>query len=409
MIKLNRRKFLLQSTLTLATSIAITKANAQTSKTPGSLKLGFSSQKIIIIGAGISGLAAAYELASVGHQVTILEARERVGGRVLTLRNKFSNGNFVEAGAARIRPSDNLTLDYIKHFGLELKPFYPSQGLYISVKDEQKSLISADELNRQNAERFKSTEKISDWNKIAKGSDHLPLAFANALGDKIHLQEVVTKIKQNSLGVDVFCQSGKQYHGDRLLCTIPLPLMKQINFEPPLSSSKQIAIDGGYDYRAATRMFVEFSERFWEKDGLNGWGMFENRPEELWHPTWDIKQKTGILHAYLKGEKALAMDALNPDQQSIELLKHWTKILPDVNSYQTKAIAYSWQNDPWSKNGWAYPTKEQEKTLFNELGKSEGRIYFGGEHTSATRGWIQGALESSLRTSQEINESSVKS
>ncbi|MCC5627661.1 FAD-dependent oxidoreductase [Nostoc sphaeroides CHAB 2801] len=53
--------------------------------------------------------------------------------------------------------------------------------------------------------------------------------------------------------------------------------------------------------------------------------------------------------------------------------------------------------------GWAYPTDEQEKKLFSELGKSEGNIYFAGEHTSKTRGWLQGALESGLNAAKEIN------
>jgi monoamine oxidase len=39
-------------------------------------------------------------------------------------------------------------------------------------------------------------------------------------------------------------------------------------------------------------MFVEFSERFWEKQGLNGWGLFDDRPEELWQPSWDFPGKT---------------------------------------------------------------------------------------------------------------------
>lgn len=48
----------------------------------------------------------------------------------------------------------------------------------------------------------------------------------------------------------------------------------RISFNPPLSASKQTALDGGYNYRPATRMFEEFPERFWSKENLNGWGLF---------------------------------------------------------------------------------------------------------------------------------------
>jgi monoamine oxidase len=56
-------------------------------------------------------------------------------------------------------------------------------------------------------------------------------------------------------------------------------------------------------------------------------------------------------------------------------------------------LSLNWQGsstkDVWSKGGWAYPTDKQEKKLFSELGKSEGQIYFAGEHTSKIRGWLQ--------------------
>jgi monoamine oxidase len=134
MLKLNRRRFLLRSALALAATTTYSTVKAQ-SKTPGALETGFPSKKVIIIGAGLSSLVAAYELSQVGHTVTIIEARSRVGGRVLTLRDGFSEGHFVEAGAARIPQDHNLTLGYARHFGLALKPFYPKEGLYITVKD----------------------------------------------------------------------------------------------------------------------------------------------------------------------------------------------------------------------------------------------------------------------------------
>lgn len=397
MFKVNRRNFLLYSAVSLAIAANYPRVKAQPSKTPGALEPGKSPQTVIIIGAGLSGLVAAYELAAVGHSVKVLEARSRVGGRVLTLRDQFSNGHFVEAGAARIPPDHHLTLAYLEHFGLGLKPFYPQTGLYLMVKEGQRTLLSAADL----AAKFQSP--VSEWTKIAQGSDRLPLALAAALSGKIHLGDAVTTIEQTALGVRVVCQSGLRYQGDRVLCTVPLTVLNQIAFTPPLSSQKQKAISGGYDYRPATRMFVEFPERFWEKEGLNGWGIFSDRPEELWHPTWDSPHKTGILHAYLKGERALAMEVLEPEQKLDKLRQQWQGFLPGVLDYQVKAVSHSWTRDPWSMGGWAYPSQFQEAQLFDYLKRREGKIHFAGDHTDAARGWMQGALASGMRAAQEIN------
>jgi monoamine oxidase len=83
-------------------------------------------KKIIIIGAGLAGLSAAYELTEAGHDVTILEARARPGGRVRTIRDPFPEGLYAEAGAARIPDHHHFTLKYVSLFGLTLDPFEPT-------------------------------------------------------------------------------------------------------------------------------------------------------------------------------------------------------------------------------------------------------------------------------------------
>lgn len=90
-------------------------------------------QKILIIGAGMAGLVAAYELRKLGHDVTILEAQRRPGGRVYSLRDPFSDGLYVEVGAARIPDNHDLTLRYVREFDLPLTPFYPTGSRMYSI------------------------------------------------------------------------------------------------------------------------------------------------------------------------------------------------------------------------------------------------------------------------------------
>ena len=81
-----------------------------------------TSQRIIVIGAGLAGLCAAYELQALGHSVAVLEAQMRPGGRVRTLREAFAPGVHVEAGAEQIPGAHEITQHYARVLGLTLLP-----------------------------------------------------------------------------------------------------------------------------------------------------------------------------------------------------------------------------------------------------------------------------------------------
>jgi len=74
--------------------------------------------KVIVVGGGLAGLSAAHELVSWGHDVTVLEAQTRPGGRVLTLRTPFSDGLYVDAGAVDFSEGYRHLLHYLKVFNL---------------------------------------------------------------------------------------------------------------------------------------------------------------------------------------------------------------------------------------------------------------------------------------------------
>ena len=94
-------------------------------------------RSVVILGAGIAGLVAAYQLQRAGYRVTVLEARNRIGGRVWTIRGgdriaqtgrpdqraEFDPGLYFNAGAARIPSTHRATLGYARRFGVPLEPF----------------------------------------------------------------------------------------------------------------------------------------------------------------------------------------------------------------------------------------------------------------------------------------------
>ncbi len=78
-------------------------------------------QKVIVVGAGLAGLIAAFELMQSGHDVTLLEARMRPGGRIHTMRDQFSDGLYAEAGAYDFTDAYVLLQRYIRLFNLPVQ------------------------------------------------------------------------------------------------------------------------------------------------------------------------------------------------------------------------------------------------------------------------------------------------
>ena len=106
-MKFNRREFFLTSGgLFLASKFPV---------------FGQKKQRIIVAGAGLSGLSAAYELAGKGFDVTLLEARDRIGGRIFTLRKPFSDDLFTETGGELIGDGYKRLLKYADELGVEYK------------------------------------------------------------------------------------------------------------------------------------------------------------------------------------------------------------------------------------------------------------------------------------------------
>ncbi len=104
--------------------------------------------RVIVVGAGLAGLAAAYELEGEGHKVTVLEARSRPGGRVRTYRDPFADGLYAEMGAEYVDASDTHAHFYCRKFGLEIRTAKLYDGIYLpgqrirmqSLKDGSVSL-----------------------------------------------------------------------------------------------------------------------------------------------------------------------------------------------------------------------------------------------------------------------------
>jgi monoamine oxidase len=473
----------------LSGSASIVRPKAQ-SFSPKGLSTPSSKKETLVIGAGLAGLVAAYELRQAGHDVTVLEAQLRPGGRVQTVREPFSDGLYAEAGAARIPDNHDLTLHYINLFGLPLVPFYPKEkarvfllgGKRIRVEagtnldlsqvpfdirpeERQFGMPGLVQKYMRDAVRAIGDPSLPDWPsgaakaydnltmaqflrqrgasmgaiqllelpaataeddpasllwdlrerqyesqetaryKISGGNDLLPKAFAAKLSDSIRYGCAVVRIEQDSKKVRAIATQVGTHHtfeADRLICTVPFPVLRKVEVHPPFSEAKRKAI-AELAYDTSTRVILQCRTRYWEKDGNNGFGV-SDLPQEIWHPTFDQPGSRGLLVSFMHFGLGQRVGAMSEERRLEFVSREMEKVHPGFLDNLEGQFSKVWSADPWAGGASARPSPGQMTTLCIGIDRPEGRVHFAGEHTSRWTGWMQGALQSGMRAAKEVNE-----
>lgn len=391
---LNRRTFIKRSGFALA--------GASLARLPG-VSVSGAPKKIIIIGAGMAGLSAGYELTQRGHDVTILEARSRPGGRVHTLREPFDDGLYAEAGAARVPENHDLTLKYVRLFDLPLEPMYPSRISALRFEEGEMRRVPMEGFTEALGRAYGSDlgGAPARWSKIKGGNDLLPRAFAKRLADKIQYDSPVVKIEQDEQSAGVtFISRGtpEQLRGDRILCALPFSVLRNVEL-PAIFPEKKRAAISGVKYDSVSRVYLQTKKRSWEEAGLNGFALTKEAVE-IWQPTWSQPGPRGILMTYARPGEAEKIAALKESERINSTVTKLDPLFPGLRTNFEKATTKVWMEDEWSRGAWAFAGVSNLLTFATP----EGRLHFAGEHLSPWFSWMQGALDSSQRAVKQIIE-----
>jgi monoamine oxidase len=399
-LALTRRQFLRRSAVAVAGAGLIRGPFAGGDVTAEIIK--GPAKKVLVLGAGMAGLVAAYELTQLGHDVTVLEARTRPGGRVHTLREPFSDGLFAEEGAARIPDEHDLTLKYVKTFELPLEPFYPSRLNAIRFDRGSRQEVPIDGFTDAMSQNYGDDlgGRPERWHKIKGGTDMLPRAFAKHLEGKIVYGAPVVKIEQNASAARVFCLKAgtpQTFTADSVLVTIPFSVLRNVE-TPALSERKREAIKRT-QYAAVSRVYLQTRNRFWEQQGLNGF-VFAPHAVEIWQPTWNQPGPRGILMTYARPGEAERITSMKESGRIEATLAQLDGIFTGLRGNFERGATKCWTEDVWARGAWAFVGFSD----FAIASAPEGRIHFAGEHLSAWSSWMQGSLQSGLRAVKEIDE-----
>jgi monoamine oxidase len=389
---INRRDFIKSGALALGASLI---------RLP-LVSAAVAPKKIIIIGAGMAGLSAGYELAQAGHDVTIFEARTIPGGRVHTIREPFSDGLYAEAGAARIPDDHDLTLKYVKLFDVPLEPMYPSKLSALRVNGSSKQEMPIDGFTNALSQYFGSEFVGPDrFTKVKGGNDNLPKAFAQRLSSKIHYGSPAVKIEQDAASARVtFLEKGvrQTMTADRVLCAVPFTVLRNVEL-PSSFSQRKLDIIKKLEYANVSRVYLQAKKRSWEEKGLNGFAL-TNDAVEIWQPTWNQPGPRGILMTYNRPGQAERIAAMKESERINSTLTQLGQWFPGLQENFERGVSWCWNEQEWSRGAWSFVGPRD----IVAASSAEGRIHFAGEHLSRWASWMQGALDSGAQAVKQINE-----
>lgn len=448
-----RRDFLKQSAIVAAGTLIM----------PGAFNINAGVKpKVVIIGAGFAGLAAAYRLKQKGCEVTILEARSRIGGRVFSHVMDKDEDLVIELGAEWVGASHERMIELCGEFKLELlnnqfdshltyggeyspkgkwdysnewkNKFNKLLSDYSSYTDEdkkrldrmdwwrflvnngipEKDLELRDLLDSTDfgecirhvsayaafAEYAESSEKNEMDYKIKGGNSR----FSEKLAEKIGMQNIllkhkVTEINQNDGTVSVKCDNGLSFAGDNLICTIPTYSVSKINWQPGLPKEKTDAINALQYSRINKNAFL-FNDRFWNDESFDM--VTDVFGHYFYHATKNQPGKKGVLISYTIGDKADIISRQN-EESRISVIEESLKAgFGGVRDKINSQVNYYWGADEYTKGAYALYGVGQWFTIMPELKKKFMSTYFAGEHLADWQGFMEGAVVTGEEAADEI-------
>lgn len=221
-------------------------------------------------------------------------------------------------------------------------------------------------------------------------------AMAKTLDARPHLGAVLRRVRQDSEGVCLQFDS-HEVEFDRVVLTLPPPALELVVFEPALTGPKRCAIEA-CEMGSAIKISLQFDSPWWREEGWTGSMLCDSPLQQIWDGT---RGTAPILSAYICGAEATkhwtAQD--NPVKAAIEEL---SRLVPKAKSHFVRGWIHDWNEDQYCRGPFSHLAPGYALNFMEHIAPPDGCIHFAGEHTALWTGFIEGALESAERVTEEV-------
>ena len=403
--------------------------------------------RIAVVGAGFAGLAAAYELFKRGFEVTVLEARQRTGGRVWSTR--LPNNTVVELGGEWISYDDHTVIELAKRLnmplirlGVDFRIREVVNGAAVSPSEQRQAHHIASEALASMDSRIVSRSTIgefldellltksqasllrgrlqgsfgadlyevalrmlgdyslgenSDFFRFAAGNQSLAIALADHVPD-VRLGHAVTAVSHRKDAViveGVASEGGFSVKADAVVMAIPVTQITELHFDPAPPETTVRAVSS-VPMGVAAKLAVGTQ---------NPPRLQAIQDVEVPYWCWTGNGQEGLprsaVTAFCGSKEAQRNLATNSDDPSTWLSK-LQSATPELE-FVGDPVMVDWSQDEWARG--CYSAFDNKATdLIPHLSQPAGRIFFAGEHVAQRSGTMDGALTSGLHAAQQIGE-----
>ena len=377
--------------------------------------------RVVVVGAGLAGLMAARRLTQRGCEVVVLEARDRVGGRVWS--QELVPGDprtVIERGAEFVLDGYDVLRQMVAGLGLELAgtqmSYYqreprgggPASAAQVAeraawvagaaaapgtslaqvaegwagqpgamaaylARMETTAGISADRLAAAVAQ---DTTAGFGWRpswRVAGGNQQVAAGLARRLGPAVRLASPVRAVQQDHRGVHL-STAGGTVTGDAAVIAIPMAVLRRLLIVPPVPGRQRAAWDrSGLAHNAKLHMPLTRAAPP---------SAVQSVPGRFW--TWTAADMTGqiqpVLHAFAGTEQGLAALAVSggPATWAAQAVA----LRPELDTDPARAVLTTWNDDPWAGESYSADLVTAAPGDPEILAAPAGRIHFAGEHTA---------------------------